>query len=246
MSSGNTSAPVPGTVAPLRNVALFSGLVERVMGRPAGLPGMATFHGPSGRGKTFAAIYAANRHRAYHVQVKSVWTRKYLLASILREMGIRPAGTIPDMLDQAGRQLTLSARPLIIDEADHLLAKNMIEVVRDIYESSQAAIILIGEEYLPEKLSRFERVHGRMLDWQAAQPAGEADARVLAGLYCRGVELADDLLARLLEASGGSARRICVNLDRVREFAQAGGLAAMDLAGYRGEIYTGTPPPRRV
>jgi DNA transposition AAA+ family ATPase len=238
--------PLPGTIAPLRNVALFSALVDRVLERPAGLPGMATFHGRSGLGKSCAAIYAANKARAYYVQVRSVWTRKHMLVSILAEMGIRPAATIPQMMDQVGEQLSLSGRPLIIDEADYLLAKGMIEVVRDIYESSLAAIILIGEEGLPQDLQKYERVHGRMLDWVAAQPATEQDARTLARLYCPQVAVGEDLLARILEASGGSVRRICVNLDRVREFAATRGLQTVGARGYEGEIFTGSPVGRRA
>jgi DNA transposition AAA+ family ATPase len=234
------------TIAPLRNVTLFTELVERVLNRTAGLPGMATFHGFSGLGKSFAAIYAANKYRAYHVQVKSVWTRKKLCQAILQEMGIQAAPTIPDMMDQIGQELSLSRRPLIIDEADFLVGKGMIEVVRDIYESSQAAIILIGEENLPASLKRWERVHGRMLDWVAAQPASMQDARHLAKLYCRGIEIADDLLVPLHEASGGSVRRICVNLDRVREAAQVTGLSKISRDQFKGDFFTGNPPPRRV
>lgn len=244
VNAGQT-APINGTIAPLYNVVLFSALVDRVMNRPMGLPGMATFHGPSGLGKSCCAIYAANKHRAYYVQVRSVWTRKHMLVSILNEMGIRPAGTIPEMMDQVGQQLSLSSRPLIIDEADYLLAKGMIEVVRDIYESSQAAIVLIGEEGLPQSLKKFERVHGRMLDWQAAQPATENDARVLASLYCPAAQVDEDLLNRILESSGGSVRRICVNLDRVREYAASRNLRQVSLADYQGEIFTGSPAGAR-
>ncbi len=240
------NVPRPGTIAPLRNVALFSALVDRVMERPSGLPGMATFHGKSGLGKSCCAIYAANKSRAYYVQVRSVWTRKHMLVSILGEMGIRPAATIPQMMDQVGEQLSLSGRPLIIDEADYLLAKGMIEVVRDIYESSLAAIILIGEEGLPQALQKFERVHGRMLDWQAALPATENDARTLAKLYCPQTTVGDDLLTHNLESSGGSVRRICVNLDRVREFAATRGLQAVGMKDYQGDIFTGSPAGRRA
>jgi DNA transposition AAA+ family ATPase len=240
------AAPNPtSTIAPLRNVAAFTELVDRVMNRSRGLPGMATFHGFSGYGKTFAAIYAANKHRAYHVQMKSAWTRKKLMQAILQEMGIMPAGTIPDMLDQVGEQLSLSGRPLIVDEADYLVTKGMIEVVRDIYESSQAAIILVGEEGLPTALKRWERVHGRMLDWVPAQPAALNDARHLAHLYCRGIELTEDLLTPLHEASQGSVRRICVSLDRVREFAETAGLNRVTRAEYKGEFFTGAAPATR-
>lgn len=240
----NLNEPV-NTIAPLRNVMLLAELIERVLNRKAGLPGMATFHGFSGYGKSFAAMYAANKHRAYHVQVKSVWTRKKLCLSVLTEMGVAPAATISDMVDQIGQQLSLSGRPLIIDEADYLVAKNMVEVIRDIYESSQSTIILIGEEQLPQKLKVWERVHGRMLDWVAAEPASLADAKHLARLYCRGITVADDLLEALSTASAGSVRRTCVNLDRVREQAQTAGLTEIDKARFAGEFFTGTPPARR-
>jgi DNA transposition AAA+ family ATPase len=240
-----STAPITSTIAPLRNVAALAELVQRVVHRTPGLPGMATFHGFSGYGKTFAAIYAANKFRAYHVQVKSVWTRKKLAQAVLAEMGIQPASTIPDMIDQIGQQLSLSGRPLIIDEADFLVAKGMIEVVRDIYESSQSAIILIGEEGLPTALRRWERVHGRMLDWVPAQAAAQSDARHLAHLYCRGIELTDDLLIALHEASGGSIRRICVSLDKVREQAETAGLTRMTRADFKGEFFTGAAPASR-
>lgn len=234
------------TIAPLRNVSLLAELVERVQRRSPGLPGLATFNGFSGYGKSFAAIYAANKYRAYHVQVKSVWTRKKLCHAILQEMEIKPAATIPEMVDQIGEQLSLSQRPLLVDEADILVAKGMIEVVRDIYESSQASIILIGEENLPASLKRWERVHGRMLDWVAAQPASLSDAKHLAKLYCKGVEISDELMEALHKKAGGSVRRVCVNLDRLRELAQTRrlqhiGVSEFDPAGF----FTGDAPAPR-
>lgn len=239
----NEGLPAAPGIAGLRNVTLFSELVKRVKERTSGLPGMACFHGPSGFGKTFAAIYAANKHRAYHVQVKSVWTRKYLCGAILHEMGERnPAATIPGMVDQIGLELSLSGRPLIVDEADHLLTRSMIEAIRDIYESSQGTIILIGEEQLPHKLKRWERVHGRMLDWVAAQPAALSDAKHLAKLYCPGIEISEDLLNALHAASSGSARRICVNLDRVRETADIANSKRIGRADFKADFFTGNPP----
>ena len=247
MPDGNVMS---GTIAPLRNVALLVQLVERVLGRSAELPGLATFHGPSGYGKSFASLYAINRFRAHRVQVKSVWTRKKLCQAILREMGIEAATTIPDMVDQIGEELFLSRRPLIIDEADFLVTKGMIEVVRDIYESSRAgaSIILIGEENLPNALKRWERVHGRMLEWKAAEPASRDDAKHLAKLYCKGVEIADDLLDELFARSGRSVRRICVNLDLVREEAAEKGKRKMALSDFtrEGGFFSGNPPQRRV
>ncbi|MDA8232840.1 MAG: ATP-binding protein [Magnetospirillum sp.] len=246
-----TSEPNAGnTVAPLRNVSLLSELVVRIRDRPPGLPGMGCFHGPSGFGKSFAAMYSANKHRSYHVQVKSVWTRKKLVTAILHEMGVNAAKTIPDMVDQIGEELSLSGRPLLVDEADILVKKGgMIEVIRDLYESSQGTVILIGEENLPHALRQWERLHGRMLDWVPAQPAALQDAKHLARLYAPGISLADDLMDALVQAAAGSVRRICVNLDRVRERAEMAGVSTFGLGDWNATgaaFFTGQPPARRA
>jgi hypothetical protein len=246
---GETIA-VNGTIAPLRNVALMSQLVERVQNRRShDLPGLAVMCGPSGYGKSKAATYAVNKFRAYHVEMSSVWTRKKLCTAILGEMGIRSAAkpTIADMVDMIGEQLSLSRRPLIIDEADFLVERGYVEMVRDFYRQSLGSIVLIGEEQLPQKLKSWERVHGRVLEWVYAVPALLSDAAKLAPLYCPKIEVADDLLAALHEVSTGSVRRICVNLDQVREEAEIKGKSKMALADWKASLrqfYTGNPAPR--
>ncbi|SBV95554.1 conserved hypothetical protein [uncultured delta proteobacterium] len=193
----------PPTTAPLRNVAAFSSLVERVKQRRDNLPGMAAFYGKSGVGKSTAAAYAANKHKAYYVQVKAAWTRKYLCQTVLGQMGIVPEKTLAEMVDQIAEQLTKSKRPLIVDEADFLVQKGMVEIIRDIYEGSFATIILIGEENLPRTLKRFERFHNRMLDWVKAQPCDLADCKLLARIFCPDVSITDDLLMKIVDAVEG-------------------------------------------
>lgn len=235
------------TIAPLQNVSLCLATLRRTMNREPHLPGLVTFHGPSGYGKSWAATYAANKYRAYYVEAKSSWTKKALCLSILKEMGIEPARQIWEMEEQIGEQLALSQRPLIIDECDHIVAKNAIETIRDIYESSQASIMLIGEERLPQKLERWERLHGRMLHWEPAEPASSDDARTLARHYCTALSISDELLEALTGASQGSVRRICVNLEKVREFAARKGLEAVGLQEWGDNaFFTGQPPKRRV
>ncbi|MCA1909233.1 MAG: ATP-binding protein [Magnetospirillum sp.] len=239
-------APV-NTIAPLRNVAALLELVERLKARDPNLPGIGVHYGPSGAGKSFAAMYVANKTRAYHVEVKSVTTRKHLAVSILKDMGIAPAKTIPEMIEQIGEQLTLSGRPLIVDEADILVDKGLIHVIKDIYECSHGSIVLIGEEKLPMKLRPIERIHGRVYDWTPTLPATIADAGHLAKLYARGVTIADDLLKAVHDASQASVRRICINLARAAEAAQGAALDSIDLNAWQdqgGVFFTGNPPPR--
>lgn len=241
------SNSIVNTIAPLVNVGLCMNTLQMAMNAPAHLPRLVSFSGPSGYGKSFAAAYCANKTQAYYVQAKSSWTKKAFLGAVLREMGIQPAKTIYEMTDQIAEQLVLSGRPLIVDEMDHIIEKNAVEIIRDIYEGSSAAILLIGEELLPTKLKRWERMHGRILHWGLAQPASIEDARVLARLYCRDIAIADDLLTRMVELAHGSVRRIVVNLERVREECLTLGRDDMDLDIWgRRDLYTGEAPKRRV
>lgn len=233
------------SIAPLRNVMALEELVERVQGRSYGLPGMAVFYGFSGYGKTSAATHAANTFNAYYVQLKSVWAKKALCEAILTDLGIPPRRNIADMVHQISEEIARTGRPLLIDEADYLVNRNLVELIRDIYESSEATIILIGEEQLPTKLQQWERFHGRMLDWVAAEPADQDDTRLLARLYAGEITIADDLLEDLSTASRGSIRRICVNLDRLREFAHTRGLKSLDRSLWDGGFFDGLPPKPR-
>ena len=243
----NFAPQATATTAPLRNVALCMQVLERAMNRPRHLPGMVTFYGPSGWGKSFAAAYAANKTRAYYVECKSTWTRKAILGAILNDMGIAPAATIYEMTDQIAENLTLSGRPLIIDEMDHIVEKKAVEIIRDIYEGSRAAILLIGEELLPGKLSRWERFHNRMLAWEPAQPADSNDCMQLARLYCPEIEIDELLLQHILKVSRKAVRRICVNLDMVLAEARRQGLQLIGLKDCKQlTFYTGDAPKRRL
>ncbi|MDX8354327.1 ATP-binding protein [Cognatiyoonia sp. IB215182] len=244
----NEEQPHSNSVAPLRNVAALVELVDRVQNRSFNLPGMATFYGPSGFGKTFAAIHTTNRFQAVSIQVKSTWTQKKLCQAILTEIGISHPKTVSDMVDDISQHLAVHDQPLLIDEADFLVQRKMVEIVRDIHEGSGAPVILIGEEQLPQKLREWERVHGRMLDWVAAEPGDMSDVKHLARLYVPGIKIAEEVLDVLLKASHGSIRRIRVNLDHVLELAKKKGLREVKADDWgRRTFFTGTAPtPRKA
>ena len=191
----------------------------------------------------------ANEVRAYFVQMRSAWTRKTLLEKVLTEMGIKPHGTIPQMLDAACTQLAASGRMLIIDEFDYCVRSDaMVELVRDLHEGGGAApILLLGEELLPQKLKKWERFHSRVLSWIPAQPISVADAGALAPIYCPGVHVASDLLEHLVKHAAGSVRRVSVNLAGIAEEAALEGWDAVTLDTWGNRpLYTGEAPRRGV
>jgi len=236
------------SAAPLRNLGILDDLTGRVKNRPEHLPGIVTFSGPSGYGKSTAAGYIAAKHQAYYVEVRSMWTKKAFLEALLRQMGIEPKSTVYQQTDQVSEELACSQKPLILDEFDNAVERNLVELVRDLYEQSKSPIILIGEERLPQKLQKWERFHGRILDWALAQPADLDDARALVSHYTPDLAVHDDLLACLVEQARGSVRRIVTNLERIRTFARGEGLEEVTVKDWgKRPLHTGqAPAPRRI
>jgi DNA transposition AAA+ family ATPase len=236
-----------GTIAPLRNVALFRDLLQRLAERPRHLPGMGLFYGFSGYGKTFSAIYGANKERAFYIEMGESWTKKKFCQALLTELGVPAKGTVPDLVEQIQERLSMTRRPLIIDEADHVVRRGFVETIREIHDKTHAPIVLLGEELMPQRLTQVERVHNRLLDAVPAQPADVSDGTALAQLYAPGVTIAGDLMAEIVKQSDGRARRVCINIEHVRQWARMEGRDTVALAdwGDRG-FHTGQAPARRA
>jgi DNA transposition AAA+ family ATPase len=250
MSQTETSHKV-SSFAALRNVQALRQLILKVTERPVDLPGFGVLHGAAGLGKTKAAIYAKNKFNAPFISIGETWTKKSLLQKILQECGEHDVrGSTNDLADRCIRLLgeTLD-RPLIIDEADKLIDKNMIEVLRYIHDTSLVPVILIGEDRLPAKLQGIQRVHSRVLDWVQAMPCDAEDTAKLARAYAavikvgpnnfRQIEMAPDLLERVRTACGGNARLISTTINQISEFCINAGLTTIDAATYSGTIHTG-------
>lgn len=245
----NDTYETSNTIAPITTVKSCLDALGQAMSRPDHLPGMVALYGPSGVGKSVAAAFCANNKNAYYIQLASGWAKKKFLESVLKEMSIKPEKTIGDMLDQICEELVCSMRPLIIDEADYAVDKKMLDLIRDIYEGSNAAILLIGEEHLSNKILRqSERFHNRMLMWAKAGAATFTDAKALRNYYDKraNVKIADDLLKHILNVTRGCVRRLCVNFEKVYTEAKRQGWAEVDRATWGDrELYDGKPGGRR-
>jgi len=232
-------------IEPLINVRLLMAALLRTMSRPGHLPGIVGFFGPPGWGKTCAATLLANMHDAAHIELKSYWNRKTFFEALCLELGIQlKRGTIGAMGQAISQHLGRTRQPLIIDEVDIAIQKGFVDDIRAIFEDSRTVVIIIGEETLPQDLLRWERFHSRVLEWVPAEPPAMADTEALVKRFCRdGITIADDLLLELHTASGRSVRRICVNIERVQEFARENGIDSVNLSAWKAQnekaFYTG-------
>lgn len=235
------------SIAPLTNVVRLRMLIDRCMDRTYGLPGLGCFYGPAGHGKTTAGIYAVNSTDAVHVEVLPFGGTKKMMQDIAKAMGLRPEGTLERLFDQVTADLAITHRPLLIDEADKALKDTMIDTIRKINDVAQVPVILMGEELLPQKLTRWERVHGRILAWIGTEEATLDDLKHLAKIYAKGVSIDPDLLSKVHEASRGSVRYASTNLALIAEFARSRGIADISIADWGAQaLHSGmAPAPRK-
>lgn len=233
--------------APLTNMGLALRTTLECQDVGADSPRIGLFYGHSGYGKTIAASFVAARTGAAYIAAQSVWSQRSLLEAIAEELGIvRFDKTAPKILRQIVDQLNHEPRPLIIDETDHLVNKRSVEIIRDIHDSTQVAIMLIGEEALPGKLKEWERFDNRVLMVTPAQPASEADALKLRDHYCARVRVSDDLADLFRQRCKGVTRRIVTNLRAAQRAAAEEGVGEIDRAWWGNRpIHNGDVPARR-
>ncbi|MFM2279624.1 MAG: hypothetical protein RLZZ444_1855, partial [Pseudomonadota bacterium] len=215
-----------GDTAPIKNVAACLSVVKSLQGRNPVQNNLGVFAGYSGYGKSVAALYTQNKTDAAYVEISDTWTRKRLMQAILSELGrYQPKGTLADMEDEIiGLLARNPKRPLIIDEADKLVDRNMIELVRMIAKKSNVPVLLIGEEHFPKKLEAAgDRFRDLVLVWAYAQPCDLDDTRVLARTFYPHLTIADELLQRARDEGDGRVRRIGNSLHAIAEAANVAG-----------------------
>lgn len=229
------SPKVNGETAPIKNVAACLSLIRSLQGRKPLAPNLGVFAGFSGYGKSVSALYCQNKTGAAYVEPTDNWTRKKLLQSILGELSVyQPKGTVSDLEDQViGILARDPKRPLIIDEADMLIKRGMIETVRMIAKKSGVPVLLIGEELFPQKLDAAgDRFRDLVLVSDFAQPCDLDDAKTLAGNLYPALSVANDLLQSCVDEGEGRVRRVCNSLHAIAEAAARQGLSSISLAQY--------------
>ena len=236
-----------GRWAPLKNVTLAAKAVERALNRAQNLPGIVALYAPYGSGKSMAESYCANKFEAFYVECQSHFTKKSFAQMVLREMDIKPARTVSEMMYQIAEQLDKSARPLILDDVHRIANTKVLGLILDLHQSARTTIVLAGDPAFPAKLRQYdEQLYSRVLIWQPIPATSAEDARALAEFYCAGIDVAEDLLAHFRERTRNNARALCINLDHARDHCQKNGLKKIDLDAWgKREVYTGEAQDRR-
>lgn len=219
-------------IAETRNIATLAGVARKIRARPADLPGIVAIVGHPGVGKTQACVWLRDRTDAVFLRAKSVWTVRSLIDDMARELRVDASGRRGVVYDRVIEALAISARPVIVDEADYLLsASALLDAVRDIHDLAQTPLFVVGMERFLAKAQRHEQFASRIAEAVRFEWADLADARAVAETCCD-VAFGDDLLERMVRATKGSLRRIKVALLQVEMWADAEGLSRVTTADW--------------
>lgn len=231
-------------IVPVKNVARLNDAGEALRRRPAGMPGMGLVHGETGYGKTTAVTWYANRCNAVYVRALACWTPAAMLTAIARDLRIQPRGSCAAMMNDIIEALSLSNRPLFVDEADYIIdSKRMTESLRDLHDMTTVPVVLIGMGGIDQRLSHRKQLTGRVMQDVHFQPCDLDDARNVAASLCE-VRIADDLLERLHRQTAGSVRLLVVGLSRIEQHARSQGSSSINAAawGKKDDFFTGDAP----
>lgn len=209
-----------GRWAATSNMSLALATLQAAIDAPQPLPRLSTFTGPSGFGKTVAAAAAAARTNAAYLRCESIWTQKTILEKLAIELGIvHVEKTATRIMDQIKNRLDDDPVPLVLDETDNIVAKKSVEIIRDIADATDIAILMIGEEAMPARLKEWERFDNRIISAGLAQPCSLEDGLLLRDVYRGRVDIADDLVEHFVRECRGVTRRVCVNLHDAQRVA---------------------------
>jgi DNA transposition AAA+ family ATPase len=216
-------------LAKTKNVRLFISAVGELRNRPLGVEGMGLLWGEPGEGKTTVVAYAANTMDGIFLRANACWTVTAMLGALVTELGGAPRARRSVMMDDISQRLMNQERVIFIDEADYLFRQTeMLDTLRDIYDLTGAAVVLIGMERIARTIQDRGRFARRITQWVEFKGVDLDDARTLADTVCE-VKLADDLLEHLHREAKANVGRMVVGLARIEQMAKTSGLETVTL-----------------
>ena len=218
------------TTAKTKNVmAAFDAYQTIYQASLEGSPAICLFSGKSGLGKTTAGAFLFVQADGVLVRCYRADTLPAWLWRLARELGLDKRKSKVDMLNFIVRELSLSGKPLFIDESDYIADNiEILETIRDIYDMSGVPVIMIGYDLLPVKIKRLEQLHNRISQHVKFQRADEEDISIMASELVEHTVISPDLLQELLDVSKGNFRRITTGLASIERFTKSNNLKTIN------------------
>jgi hypothetical protein len=214
-------------IAPVKNLQRLAEHGETLRTRNPRTPGIGVVSGEPGFGKsTGLTWYGVRKARAIYVRGMELWTPSAMLEAIGDELGITIGRNLAKAAQQVVGGLVQQNRTLIVDEADYVVEKRrLINTLRDIHDLAQTPLILVGMKDFVKKLQAAldqRQFADRVAFSLEFQPTDFEDTRLTANELLE-IEIEDELLHRVHDASEGNMRRIVVGRQRIETHFRAKG-----------------------
>ncbi|WP_374467427.1 AAA family ATPase [Ferrovibrio sp.] len=201
------------------NVKKFLGGISALEERGAPEATLMVVAGEVGLGKSSTARWYAVQNRLPYVVMKPQATPGWLLDDLCRAMGLQPPRYAKDRFNLIIQHMAKTNRGIVIDEVEHALANAgaALEQLRAIGDATELPIILVGREYVGQKIARIPAVKSRVTSTVTFQAVTREDFGQL--LTAFGLNVQGDVASRLVKATGGSMRLGMNELRRLRDWS---------------------------
>ena len=116
----------------------------------------------AGFGKTFTASrYLREHENVFYAAGDPAHNRRSFMASLLRAMGIRPSGSVPQMIATFTNSMAESNEPLLIIDDAHKLKDRVLHLMLSLSNAmaGSVGIVLMGSELLQRKITGYNKIY---------------------------------------------------------------------------------------
>jgi len=213
--------------AKTQNVKNFINMMNNLIKRAEGVPGMALVYGDPGLGKTQAVLWWATQNDAIVVRCTNIMTARWLLEEIVEELGEVPFYRCSDLFKQCVYLLKNCNKVIIIDEIDYLItSSNVVEILRDLHDKTFVPIVLVGMGKADKKLLRYRHFYDRLSEKLKFEQFNIKDLTEICNQLSE-VELTDCAIKYIFDHTK-RFRQIVKIINKYESIAKDNGLSVLD------------------
>lgn len=192
--------------------------------------------GEPGMSKTTTMLKYVASSRATYLRALTTWTPTHLIGALCHSFCVQHP-IARDRFNNLISALISHNRPIIIDELDLVLDRGprLLELIRDISDSSEQIIILVGMETILQRISRYKQIASRVSAHVQFKPLDIEDTAALCKGLCD-LTIAPDLVAEIHRQAAGSARLVTNAIAVVENLGKRNGMDAVNLSAMRGQV----------
>lgn len=202
------------------NVDRFLAAMGDVEQRGAPEASILLVGGDAGFGKSRTGTWWHIQHDSVMIRMKAACTARWVLQDLNAALGEPDThGRTQKLFGTAVGSLAKNPKPILVDEVEYALQNDIkaLEILRDISDTVDVPLILLGREYVYKRLERHRQLYTRISGYAEFQPATAADVQLCVDELCE-VPAAEEVVARIGAESEGHIREIVkaiANVERV-------------------------------